>query len=136
VSYLNARDVTSAATWQLAREVGSAMKARTATRGFLHDAGRANYDDDPAVLVVSELVANAALHAHPGVDTIEMSLELRGTHLHIEVRDADPRPPVEALPRPEDEHGRGLLIVDRMTERWGWNRLSPHGKRVWCDMNV
>jgi hypothetical protein len=35
----------------------------------------------------------------------------------------------------EDEHGRGLLLVTRLSERWGV-RPTPTGKSVWCVLGL
>jgi hypothetical protein len=31
-----------------------------------------------------------------------------------------------------DEGGRGLLLVSRLTQRWG-TRQTPHGKTIWAE---
>lgn len=55
--------------------------------------------------------------------------------------DASPLPPVPADPRADAENGRGLLLVDAISERWGWyvpgeqpsaDAPGQHGKVVWA----
>ncbi|WP_413803818.1 ATP-binding protein [Streptomyces iranensis] len=77
-------------------------------------------DDDlhSAVLVVSELVGNAAVH---GRAEMCVSLRLDARQLRLEVIDwgAPPVPPSFATGRSdecEDERGRGLSIVEHLTE--------------------
>ena len=38
----------------------------------------------------------------------------------VEVGDSDARPPLTNAANPEVEHGRGLLLVDAISERWGY----------------
>ncbi|MDH6132805.1 anti-sigma regulatory factor (Ser/Thr protein kinase) [Kitasatospora sp. MAA4] len=80
-------------------------------------------------LVLGELVANAVAASGPS-DRVEVSVDLAADGLLVEVADQSPGTPA---PRPADscdEDGRGLLIVDALTESWGW-RPSPGGKVVW-----
>jgi hypothetical protein len=55
--------------------------------------------------------------------------------------DASPPPPVPADPRADAENGRGLLLVDAISERWAWyfpgsqpstDAPGQHGKVVWA----
>ncbi|MEU8872145.1 ATP-binding protein [Streptomyces javensis] len=77
-------------------------------------------DDDlhSAVLVVSELVGNATVH---GRADMRVSLRLDARLLSLEVVDwgAPPTPQPSVTGRPDkcgDEHGRGLAIVEHLTE--------------------
>ncbi|MEU0222423.1 ATP-binding protein, partial [Streptomyces sp. NPDC006265] len=48
-------------------------------------------------------------------------------------RRADDHPPVYAPTGASlDEHGRGLCIVDALSEEWGWAPTPPVGKTVWA----
>lgn len=81
----------------------------------------------PAALVVSELVTNAAVHAHT-VMTLTVRLQL--CHLHISVVDGSA---VHAVHRPLDRRsvgGRGMRLVDAVSAAWGSTSL-PTGKAVW-----
>ena len=90
-------------------------------------------DVETAVLVTSELVTNASLHA----GTI-CSLRLTGRPnlLHIRVTDNDARPPA-ARSTFSDElaTGRGLRLLEVLCRRWGVDR-EISGKTVWCDLGV
>lgn len=99
---------------------------------------------DTARLLVSELVANAvtATRARPRTGfpaawaPIELSLRRTGSSLIIEVRDPDPDPPADRQAGPLDEDGRGLLIVDMLSSRWGYYAAERGGKVVWCEISV
>lgn len=130
------------ARWCFPPQASSAAEARAATRRFLailsHMAGTPSpgVDEEAVVLAVSELVANAVLHADATPGDIELRLEARDGTLHIEVEDGDPRPPVVGPAVAERDRGRGLLIVDRLAERWGWTPVPDNGKAVWCDLGA
>ena len=77
-----------------------------------------------AALVAFELVANAVTHGRPDPDgTIELSCELVGDVLTVQVRDAGVAGSVEPRPlEPEVGHGRGLAIVDALSSSWAVDR--------------
>ena len=82
-------------------------------------------------LVVTELTTNAVRHART-LFTVAMTWD--GRRLRIEVSDAHPVPPVpREQPSPEALGGRGLLLVEQIADRWGYD---PHerGKTIWCDL--
>lgn len=108
--------------------------ARATARGYLASVGVA--EPDAAVLLVSELVANAVLHPAVGTRSIELRVDVDGGVVHIEVEDADPRPPVARPHHIDDEFGRGLVIVERLAEHWGWAPVAGNGKKVWCDVST
>ena len=99
---------------------------------------------DTALLLASELVANAVTAtgamSQAGFPAawapIELSLRRTGTSLIIEVRDPNPDPPAGQRPGPLDEDGRGLLIVDVLSSRWGHYAAGRGGKVVWCEIAV
>ncbi|MFE6283704.1 ATP-binding protein [Streptomyces sp. NPDC057877] len=92
---------------------------------------------ESAALVVSELAVNAVTHGHvPGRD-FELRLTLSARTLRIEVSDARAEPwtprPAHAL----SEAGRGLLLVDALTDRWEVVRRDPPpGKTVRAEIDV
>jgi anti-sigma regulatory factor (Ser/Thr protein kinase) len=85
-----------------------------------------------AELVVTELATNAVRHART-LFTVAMTWD--GRRLRIEVSDAQPVPPrtVQEAPSPDATGGRGLLLVEQLSDRWGYH---PHerGKTIWCDL--
>ena len=107
--------------------------APAAARHFAVDAvrrlGAANLADDTA-LVVTELAANAIVHAQTGF-TVDLSASR--DVLRITVRDASPLPPAAAADLPAlPLHGLGA--VDALASRWGVERLGHSGKLVWVEL--
>jgi serine phosphatase RsbU (regulator of sigma subunit) len=84
---------------------------------------------DLIVLLVNELVANAIRYARR---PITVRLMLSDTLL-CEVHDDDHHMPVLRDPRPGDETGRGMLLVSRLSRRWGASRVAG-GKVVWFEV--
>jgi anti-sigma regulatory factor (Ser/Thr protein kinase) len=119
--------------WQLPSAPGSVRAARAAVEEFL-GTGHPLEHRDAAVLVVSELVANAVVHGG-GSRPIELTVRMDTAGLCIEVEDGDPHPPVRITAGRDQDRGRGLMIVDTMAERWGWVPLQAGGKRVWCQVH-
>jgi hypothetical protein len=84
-----------------------------------------------AELAVSELVTNAvrasteARSARPpgsptGLPVVGLRLAGDRLRLLVEVSDHDPGPPVPTAVDPERDGGRGLLLVEAVSERWGY----------------
>jgi anti-sigma regulatory factor (Ser/Thr protein kinase) len=84
-----------------------------------------------AELLVSELVTNAVLHAR---SASRVTIERQGTTLRISVFDTSPTRPRLRNYGPEAVTGRGLLLVDRISDRWGVEQM-PTGKRVWFEID-
>ena len=82
---------------------------------------------DRATVILSELVTNVFLHA--GTSCVVES-ELVGSEFAVAVRDSHPEP--LSPPQPDDfsEHGRGLLIVSRLSDAWGVTDEGPE-KSIW-----
>ncbi len=85
---------------------------------------------DSAVLVASELVTNAVLHARTAV-TLRVALE--GSTVRIEVFDENPRLPAVSPCPPEATSGRGLALVTAVSTAWGMENRSD-GKVVWAEI--
>ena len=104
--------------------------ARAATREAL--GGRLDPAElEQAVLVVSELVTNAVLHAGT---PCELRLDLVDGRLRVGVRDGDTRPPVRRL-SPSDgvATGRGMRMLQAMGDGWGVDE-DADGKVVWWEL--
>lgn len=108
-------------------------QAREAARDALA-AWQLAHLEETAVLLVSELVTNAVLHAR-GTYAIALELETAGTWLRIEVQDADPRWPQPRTPDRFDESGFGFMLVDALAARWGV-RETETGKVVWAELDT
>jgi len=113
----------------------SAQHLRRILRTYLGSWGMDDLSDS-ATLALTELVANVVRHVP---DRRAIVLLLRQPHgVRVEVTDTEPRGP-EFSTAVDEERGRGLLIVEAVTDRWGWYRTPTHpthtGKTVWfeCD---
>lgn len=88
---------------------------------------------DNAVIVVSELVTNAVMHT--ASERIVCRVRAHGGRLHIEVQDEnhDETRPARCRPGPDDQSGRGLVLVDGLSSDWGV-RDAPDGsgRVVWA----
>ena len=91
--------------------------------------------------IVAELAANAALHGRAQGRDFRLTLtfnEATGT-VRIEATDTrgEKPPALRPEPQPDDESGRGLLLVAALADRWGTEPYPPSGKTVWaeCDMD-
>jgi anti-sigma regulatory factor (Ser/Thr protein kinase) len=82
-----------------------------------------------ALLVVSELVTNAIVHADSDPRVVVTFDEGR---LRIEVHDHGAAPP-QVRPKPGPDGGYGLRVVAAAADGWGWVPTST-GKVVWTEM--
>ncbi|MFE9921106.1 ATP-binding protein [Streptomyces sp. NPDC005774] len=88
-------------------------------------------------LVVSELMTNALLHGSVPGRLVRVRVTLDRNTLRVEV--SDPRGERLPSPRPtgstDDQYGRGLLLVDALSTRWGWEPRTV-GKTVYAEWDV
>ncbi|MBA3742617.1 MAG: ATP-binding protein [Sporichthya sp.] len=88
---------------------------------------------EEAQLLVSELVTNAVRYGAP---PIELQVCCAGEdQLHIRVRDSDPGTPQPRDADADAEGGRGLLLVDVVSDDWG-HEDDADGKAVWFTLKV
>ncbi|MEU8825772.1 ATP-binding protein [Streptomyces sp. NPDC048636] len=111
----------------------------TAARRHVHDTlrcwGLTGAVLDDALLVASELVANAEQHAAGGGGPLEMRLTFRTGHVIIAVSDAESRRPVCHPADGGAESGRGLAIVRALAQALGC-RVGAGRKTVWARLTV
>lgn len=88
--------------------------------------------EEPAVLLVSELVGNAVLHA--GTE-IGVAVRRRGDLIRVEVSDGSPVLPQRKYYSATSATGRGLALVESLSERWGAEH-SGVGKTVWFELDA
>lgn len=108
--------------WQ-ARRLASEALAGHAEGDTLHN----------ALLVVSELVSNAVSHAGTPV-TVGIKVASDGV-VRIEVGDGRTWPPRPRKVSPDSVGGRGLLLVEALSNRWGVETRGD-GKVVWAEIAV
>ena len=109
--------------------VGAARRfiaARTAAWSFPEPAA------DQLVLIGSELVTNAVLHART---ELTLTLELREDRVRISVKDRSQAPATLRHYRPDALTGRGLGVVAALSDRWGVS-TAPDGKVVWAELQA
>jgi two-component sensor histidine kinase len=91
---------------------------------------------DDAVLVASELVANAVRHASPvAARKIDVTWDFEGNDIVIHVCDGTAVEPRRCRVSARDPYGRGLAIVEALAEAWGVER-TVRGKRVWARVSL
>jgi anti-sigma regulatory factor (Ser/Thr protein kinase) len=85
-------------------------------------------------LVASELLTNAVAASGELARTPPVKLWLLSdkAQVMVLVQDGNPCPPMRADAEPQDEAGRGLLLVDSLTARWGWCPGERGTKTVWA----
>ena len=111
---------------ELAGEREDASRSRTFLRGLLPELGWDEWIDD-ACLLVSELVANVALHAHTAATLV---ISDYGDVLRVALNDANPALPHLLRFSPRSTTGRGLRLVQDLSNTWG-AEPSGRGKVVW-----
>jgi anti-sigma regulatory factor (Ser/Thr protein kinase) len=58
----------------------------------------------------------------------------------IEVWDGNPHPPAtrpvnaDGVPALDEAGGRGLFLVEALSQRWSWYPVAQEGKCVWCEL--
>jgi serine phosphatase RsbU (regulator of sigma subunit)/anti-sigma regulatory factor (Ser/Thr protein kinase) len=109
--------------------------AAALARAFVHDALVAI--DAPevverAVLLTSELVTNALLHGEPALHVEVLAVP---DGVRVAVSDEHPDLPTPRYAEREDEHGRGLRLVEALASKWGVDARSP-GKTVWFELDL
>jgi anti-sigma regulatory factor (Ser/Thr protein kinase) len=82
-----------------------------------------------STLVVSELAANAALHAHG--DAFSIRVQAEDGAVRLEVDDSSLRLPQQRTYSVEATTGRGLRLVAELSSEWGVIP-SQSGKTVWA----
>lgn len=110
--------------------------ARTKLAAFLtiHQAPSSVIDD--ALIVVSEMIANAVSHGAPcPTGTIEISWAISSDLLELSVQDGGEAPALQPIDFDEDSlSGRGLSIISRVADRW-WVDMSA-GTRVNAELLI
>jgi serine phosphatase RsbU (regulator of sigma subunit)/PAS domain-containing protein/anti-sigma regulatory factor (Ser/Thr protein kinase) len=87
---------------------------------------------ETAVLLVSEVVTNALRHSN---GRVELELWRFSDRVRVEVSDETSRAPVVEGADPLSESGRGVPLMNALSDRWG---TSPHGagKVVWFELDL
>jgi len=91
---------------------------------------------DDAETLVSELLSNAikASQSAQGAGLVALRLLADRQRLVIEVWDQSPADPRPRRVDDEAEHGRGFMVIEALSNRWGYRRVSSSLKVVWCEL--
>lgn len=93
-------------------------------------------------LVVSELVTNAVQHGltHASAEAVDYPLWLglfrHPGYLVCAVADPSPEPPRPRDPDPSALGGRGLALIEALSDSWSWSRTLPYGKTIWATLSL
>lgn len=94
---------------------------------------------DDVLLCVTELATNALRHGVPPGRgfKVHIYLERIENALRVELHDSGGGEvrPSDGMPGPDDEGGRGLLLVAALSDKWGVGERNP-GKIVWCEFSI
>ena len=119
----------------LAPDLGAAAAARRVLDGFR---GQLEEDViDRSALVATEVVTNSVTHAGlTAAQPIDLKIQVFPGCLRLEVADEGTRSfdPVARLPPAGQNSGRGLWMIDQLTDRWGVE--FTHSTRVWCEFDL
>lgn len=131
-----AESASAFAAWTLDTGPHSPGLARGYTRTALRGWGLDDLVDDMAVSV-SEMVTNALCHSAepwdpPSGRPVMLSLLRQGGTVLCAVLDAGASTPAVRDAEDLAEGGRGLQIVDCLSDDWGWTTPGPCGKAVWA----
>ena len=115
----------------------SGRTARKFTRTTLKEWDLVSLADD-AEAIVGEFVANAVSHAAYAARSAETGQPLglrllrRTGEVMCAVLDPSDIAPVLRMPDRNEEAGRGLQMVDALSDVWGWSPVTGRGKAVWA----
>ncbi|MBY8840902.1 ATP-binding protein [Streptomyces sp. SP2-10] len=119
----------------LASEAASVPTARQILREACTEWGLDQGAAETGALLMSELVTNAIRHGHshsvrviaeqPAPDRLRVAVVDKSRHCMPELHH----------PGPDAFGGRGLLLVDLLSDRWGTD-LLPWGKKVWAEILI
>jgi anti-sigma regulatory factor (Ser/Thr protein kinase) len=117
-------------TWEFPADDAAPADARHRLAEALTRQGHTRARLDDARIVVTELAANAVLHAG---SPFSVSVRGDGARLRIGVRDHS-----RAMPEPQEPSavrlsGRGLQLIAAIAGRWGVEPLAD-GKVVWAEL--
>lgn len=111
-------------------ETVSASQARRFVADTLESWGRDGVAHT-ASLLVTELAANAVLHAGT---TFQVVIQEKTERVRVEVHDANAVLPARRRYSTTAATGRGLVLVEAMSSDWG-AEPTPVGKLVWFELD-
>lgn len=125
--------------FRLSRRRSSVPRARALLHSVLGDWGIGQETGDVAELILSELVTNALRVRVPNGRLVGVRIArlLDEGVLRLEVSDAGDGKPEVRKPEEDETCGRGLLLVEALAHRWGYERRSCGiGKTIWAELKA
>ena len=124
------------ATWQFQPRGASIGSARRFVASALVGWAGASETAD-AVLLTSEVVTNAVVHAgpHGPDDEIVIKVHRCVDLVRVEVTDTHPGVPVVGDGAVDKAGGRGLVLLESLASAWGVTRCGP-GKVLWFEVQA
>ncbi|MGW5368083.1 ATP-binding protein [Streptomyces sp. NPDC004009] len=119
--------------FELAAHPGSPARARRLARARLTGWSVCEDTCDTAALVISELVTNAIVHTASSRVVCELHDHDDTVRIAVHDEGCAPGEPHPSPQRPDEEHGRGLLLVDALCRAWGAQEHGP-GLLVWAEL--
>ena len=112
---------------QLVHSAMAPSDARRIVRRMCHEL---HVEDltDTAALLTSELVTNAVQHA-PG--PLQIGVGCTHGNFVVSVQDSDPHEPHLRRAQARSVGGRGLALVTKLADSWGFRQIPNDGKQVW-----
>ncbi len=129
---LDSRDATQRMSTELEPVIGAARRSRE-----LVTEACARWDcpelAGPACIVLTEMVNNVVAHARTPMTVM---IARHGDTMSVAVRDRSRTAPrFGGLPAPTSYGGRGLVLIDSVSSRWGTLELGD-GKVVWATLEA
>ncbi|WP_225096542.1 ATP-binding protein [Streptomyces sp. CoH27] len=119
--------------FELAAHPGSVAQARRLAQARLTGWSVCADTCESAALVISELVTNAIVHTASSRVVCELHDHDDIVRISVSDEGCAPGEPHPSPQRPDEEHGRGLFLVDALCRAWGAQEHGP-GLLVWADL--
>jgi anti-sigma regulatory factor (Ser/Thr protein kinase) len=115
---------------------GAVRKARRVVESVLAAWGEDTAGAQVAVLLTSEVVTNAIVHASPHAIDRRVGLSVTGDDelARVEVTDGFGALPLARGPEISRTSGRGIMLLDLLATRWGVTPVGE-GKTVWFEVS-
>ena len=117
----------------LAGVPAAAHEARVLLRSWMTARACTGDAIETVELLLTEIIANAVRHTDS--EKLQMTAAFDGRSVRVAVEDCSAEPPRQPpdVMDPERPGGRGVWLVERLSQAWGWD-LVRGGKRVWFEL--
>lgn len=120
-------EITPRVSIDLPRDESAPAIARSCLASYLCSAHSLGVADD-AALLTTEAVTNALKYGGP---PLGLAVECNGALIEISISDANPVEPICVEADPLAESGRGVALIDSLSDEWGVHQHPDDGKDVW-----